>query len=318
MDSRVSIIIPCREINDYTRECLAHCRNLEYGELEIIVLPDAEPNEDLDGVRIIPTGAVGPAEKRDLASELASGEILAFIDNDAYPAPSWLREAIKHFQRDEVGAVAGPAVTPDTDGLLQKAGGAVYASFMGSGVHNFRYVPKHAREVDDYPSCNILIRKSIFEAIGGFDTTFWPGEDTKLCLEITRKLGKKIVYDPNVLVYHHRRRLFKPHLQQVWNYAVHRGFFAREFPQTSRRPSYFLPSVLSLGILLGLPLALLSPLLRTIYLSALGLYLILVLAASLPARDTRLIPLVFLGIIAMHLTYGLGFIKGLLTKRLTR
>ncbi len=95
---------------------------------------------------------------------------------------------------------------------------------------------------------NLAVRKSDFVKIGGFDSHFWPGEDTKLCLDLTHKLGKQIVYDPKVLVYHHRRPLLFPHLRQNGNFGLHRGFFARILPETSFKLIYFLPSLLILGL----------------------------------------------------------------------
>ena len=318
MNSKVSIIIPCREINSYARESIEHCLSLDYPDFEVLLLPDSEQNIDSLNVRVIPTGPIGPSEKRDLALNHASGEILAFLDDDAYPSECWLREAVKHFKDDEVAAVGGPAVTPPGDSLLQKASGFVYSSFLGSGSLGFRYIPKGQREVDDYPSCNFVIKKSVFQESGGFNTLFWPGEDTKLCLEITNKLHKKIIYDPGVLVYHHRRSLFRPHLRQIWSYAVHRGYFAKKFPQNSRRVSFLLPSLFCLGLLFGIVASLLNPILRMIFLSVIAVYLLVALCSSLQSKDIRITPLMFSGIIITHLTYGTGFIKGLLTRRLAR
>lgn len=318
VNPKVSIIIPCREINGYARESIEHCLSLDYPDFEVLLLPDSEQNIDSSNVRVIPTGPIGPSEKRDLALNHASGEILAFIDDDAYPSECWLREAVKHFKDDEVAAVGGPAVTPMGDGLLQKASGFVYSSFLGSGSLRARYIPGKQSEVDDHPSCNFVIRKSVFQQVGGFSTLFWPGEDTKLCLEITDKLHKKIIYDPEVLVYHHRRSLFQPHLRQVWSYAVHRGYFAKRFPQTSRRVSFLLPSLFCLGLLFGIAASFLNPILGMIFLSVIAIYLLLALFSSLQSRDIRIMPLVFTGIITTHLTYGTGFIKGLLTRRLAR
>jgi len=318
VNPKVSIVIPCPEVDSFTRESVEHCLSLDYPDFEILLLPDSEPDIDFPGMKVIPSGPVGPSEKRDLALEYASGEIIAFIDNDAYPREDWLREGIKHFKDDDIAAVGGPAVTPPSDGLLAQASGFVFSSFLGSGSLSFRYIPKAQRYVDDYPTCNLIIRKSVLQEMGGFSTFFWPGEDTKLCLEITHKLNKKIVYDPEVLVYHHRRNLFWPHLKQVWNYALHRGYFVKALPQTSRRFSYFIPSLFCLGLILGIAVSFLNPVLRIMFLSIVAVYLLLALIASLQSKCIRLIPLVFSGIILTHITYGIGFIKGLFTKEPTR
>jgi GT2 family glycosyltransferase len=264
----------------------------------------------------VPTGPIGPSEKRDLALEHCRGEILAFIDDDAYPVRDWLKNAVSYFENPQVAAVGGPAVTPPADGFMEKASGYVYSSPIVSGQFVYRYIPQEMREVDDYPTCNLLIRKSDFEKIGGFDTKFWPGEDTVACLCLTRDLKKKIVYSPDVLVYHHRRPLFLPHLKQVWSYALHRGYFAKRFPETSLRFAYFLPSLLVFGLIAGLLSSLLNPLIRTVYLATLALYLFLVFATSLKGKGAKMILAVFVGIALTHLCYGIGFLKGLFSRKL--
>jgi glycosyltransferase involved in cell wall biosynthesis len=314
---KVTILIPCKEIGLHVQECVRHCLLLDYPEYEILVLPNSPTDGELQGARVVSTGDVGPSEKRDFGASLSDGDLLAFIDDDAYPSRGWLREAVRHFEDEDVAAVGGPAVTPPHDDLFQKASGMVYSSPLGGGNLAYRYIPKEGREVDDFPSCNLIVRREIFEELGGFNTQYWPGEDTKLCFEITHKLKKKIVYDPKVLIYHHRRRLFLPHLRQVWNYALHRGYFAKRFPATSLRPGYFLPSLLVVGLLTGPLLSAFSPAIQTIYIAGGSLYLGGVLLSSLQ-KDLRLIPLVFLGIPLTHITYGIGFMKGMVTGELER
>jgi len=160
-------------------------------------------------------------------------------------------ELAANFDDDEVGAAGGPATTPPEDNLWQQVSGAVYSSFAASGSYRYRYIHDRRREVDDYPTCNLAVRKSVFNDAKGFQTNYWPGEDTELCLTITKKLGKKIIYDPLVHVYHHRRNFWNGHFKQVTQYALHRGFFVKKFPETSRKLAYFMPTILTVGILTG-------------------------------------------------------------------
>lgn len=335
---KVSIIVPVKENNDNLRECVNRCLELDYPDFEVVILPD-NLIKDLDGpkvnhvrsklsettasplagisnvVKTIPTGSISPPEKRNKGITNSDGPILAFIDDDAFPTRDWLKNAIKHFEDGETAAVGGPAVTPQSDSLRQKASGLVYSSLIGGGKYAYRYLPQRPREVDDYPSCNFIVRRSVLEEIGGFKTNFWPGEDTALCLEITKKLGKKIIYDPEVLIYHHRRPLFIPHLRQVSSYALHRGYFAKKFPQTSLRFSYLAPSLFVIGLIAGGSLSFISPIIKSIYITLIAIYLLLAFLSSLN-RDIRLIPLTFLGIILTHLCYGIWFIKGLASRKL--
>ena len=314
----VSIIVPVKNFNPHLEECITYCNKLDYPDFEIIILPDNPISMKKHGkdIKVIPTGPIGPSEKRDIAIDYAKGKILAFIDDDAYPAQDWLKNAVKYFNDPEIAAVGGPAVTPESDSFMQKASGLVYSSFLCSGNLTFRYTPGKQRKVDDYPSCNFIVRKTIMEKLGGFETKFWPGEDTKICLEITNHLHKKIIYAPDVLVYHHRRPLFIPHLRQVASYALHRGYFVKKFPETSLRLSYLLPSLFTAGLFFGWLPGLIHPAFKIIYLSIVSVYLLAALLTGLMSRNPLIALIIFSGIILTHISYGVWFIKGLLSRKL--
>jgi len=241
---KFSIIIPFQQPSEYLYECLKHLQRLSYANYEIILLPDKKEILTYHKTKVIPTGRVGPAKKRDKGVIKSSGDIVAFIDDDAYPDRDWLKNAFSNFQIEGIAAVCGPGVTPSSDDVFQKASGWVNQLWFGSGgAGTYRFTPRRKRFVDDFPSMNFLVRKEDFIKAGGFDTHFWPGEDTKLCHEIVYKLHKKILYDPKVLVYHHRKPLFLPFLAQISRYALHRGHFARILPVTSLRIGYLVPSL---------------------------------------------------------------------------
>jgi GT2 family glycosyltransferase len=317
----VSIIIAVKTWQKNLEECVSKCQELDFPDFDILILPDESIQErechrmGKVPVSIFPTGPVCPADKRDMAMRYAKGEIIAFIDDDAYPAKDWLKNALENFKDEDVAAVGGPAINSPRDNLRQKAGGIIYSSALVSAKYNYRYFPKKKREIDDYPSCNFLVRKSIMQELGGFNTKFWPGEDTKLCLDITQKLGKKIIYDPCVLVYHHRRPVFIPHIKQVANYALHRGYFVKKYPQNSLKLTYFIPTLFLFALIAGAILSLISTPLRITYSLGILLYLTLVLIFSIH-KEWLLIPLVFSGIIFTHITYGIYFLKGLMAKKL--
>ena len=316
----VSIIIAVKNWQSNLEECITYCRKLDFPDFEILVMPDEHPGlghnlQEDSRVRLIPTGAVSPAVKRDMALKTANGQILAFLDDDAYPVSDWLTQAMKNFADTDVAAVGGPAVTPPQDSHMCQASGMVYSSSLVSSKFTYRYVPGKRREVDDYPSCNFLVRKDVMVRLEGFNTDFWPGEDTKLCLDITKKLGLKIIYDPDALVYHHRRPLFLGHLKQIANYALHRGYFVKVFPQTSRRPGYFAPTVFLFCVVSGAALSFFVGALRPVYLFGLLVYLGIVLIYALSKGPLFVLP-VFSGIIATHFVYGYYFLKGILAKKL--
>src|SRR5438128_12478480 len=107
---------------------------------------------------------------RDLALKFSDAAVLAFFHDDAYPEPDWLDHALPYFEDVTVGAVGGPAVTPKHDNLWQKGSGEVYSTWLGGGMYAYRYIPQAKREVDDYPSVNLLVRRDVFERAGGFNS----------------------------------------------------------------------------------------------------------------------------------------------------
>lgn len=330
---KISIVIAIEKMTAFLRECLIECGKLDYPDFEILVFISEDPKENFDKTRFIvnPALAKNPAKKRDEAIKYAKGEILAFIDDDAYPSRGWLKNAVVFFESEKVAGVGGPGITPSNDGILERVGGWVWSTWIGSGgAGTYRCVPKPKREVDDYPTFNLLVRKSDFVEVGGFDSSFWPGEDTKMCHDLVYKLGKKIIYDPDVLVYHHRRPIFEKHLQQLGRYGLHRGYFARTLPKTSRRLGYFIPSLFTLFFLSGLPLSIMYRYMETqvvegllrVYLGGMGVYIGLLLINGLYVFWKERNPLVALffipAVFATHLEYGIQFIRGFFSKKLEK
>ncbi len=319
--SFISVIIPLKSINDYIREAIFHYEQLDYKNFELIILPDKDDKVSLSDklkITIIPTGEIGPAEKRDIGAKYAKGEILAFTDDDAYPDKSWLINAVKTFELNEnIAAVGGPGITPPNDSFWQRISGNVYSSFLMSGSYRKRYVSTGKIHEDyDLPSVNLIVKKKIFEEVGGFDSTYYPGEDTKLCLEI-KKRGYKIFYNPDVIVYHHRRNLIPFHFKQIANYALHRGFFVKKYPETSLKLTYFLPSFFLIGVVFCPLVGIFFPFLMKIYFITLGVYFILAFISSLKLNIIESF-VTMLAIFFSHIVYGFYFIKGLLCKELKR
>ncbi len=324
---RVSIVIACPNDSWMLRQCLAAITGQSYANYEVLVLPDAAfPAADAaslgEKVRVISTGKIRPAEKRNLGIREAKGEIVAFIDDDAYPDAHWLEAAIKYFGDEAIGAVGGPGVTPPGDSYLAKIGGRVYDNWLLSGNYRYRYQAGGVRrDVDDYPSCNLFVRTDLLRQIGGYRTDFWPGEDTLLCKDIVDG-GKRIVYDPWVIVYHHRRPILGSHLRQLGRYAFHRGYFVKRFPSNSLRLGYFIPSLFVLYLLVWIPMDCMTvapqartfKLLLDVFLSVLPFYFALVLLTTFALNPLTWL-LSAVGVFCSHVWYGVRFIQGLCAER---
>lgn len=302
------VIVDYKNNNPYLIENLEAIQKQTYKNFEIVLLTDYPVKLNYPKMTKKSFGKyVGPAEKRDVGAKLARGKIVAFIDDDAYPEKNWLKNLVKNFDDVSIVGVGGPGVTPKGVSWQEESSGWASASPLGSGSYTYRFLPGSRRQVDDYPSMNLAVRKQDFLDVGGFDSNYYPGEDTKLCLDLTTMTGKKIIYDPKVVVNHHRRPVLLPHLKQNGNFGIHRGFFARVLPKTSFRPIYFIPSFFLIYIV-TLPVTHFYP---PLYLY--GFLHILnsvwVLQKSKKIYQALLsMPVIFI----THLWYGARFLQGLL------
>lgn len=329
-DPLVSIVvIDYKKNNPYLIECLDAIQTQTYQNFEIILVSDHSLKLIYPKLKILDFKGryTPPAKKRDFGAKVAKGEILAFIDDDAFPSKTWLKNVVPHFRNPDTVGVGGPGVTPPKVSWREEASGWASASPVGSGPHLYRFLSHRKKYVEDFPSMNLAVRKVDFKKVGGFDSNFWPGEDTKLCLDLTHKLKKRIVYEPKAVVFHHRRPILLSHLKQNGSFGLHRGFFARILPATSFKPVYFLPSLLLIGLCF-LVLSYFLPGLRTstTYLFALYgflLYLVFLILNSIwiyfhsksILQLLLSVPVIFI----THLWYGAKFIQGyLFTGKLLR
>jgi cellulose synthase/poly-beta-1,6-N-acetylglucosamine synthase-like glycosyltransferase len=129
------------------------------------------------------------------------------LNNDTKVHKQWLSSLFKLIDSDEkIGMVGSKLIYPN--GKLQEAGGIVWnngeCSNFGRGNKSDMPEYNYVKEVDYISGASILIRKSIWEKIGGFDKRYSPAyyEDTDFAFEI-RKFGYKVMYQPKSVVEHY-------------------------------------------------------------------------------------------------------------------
>ncbi|GAA4543250.1 glycosyltransferase [Amycolatopsis samaneae] len=211
----VSVVIPTYGNWAYTRACLDSIqRHLPKMPFEVIVVDDASPDDAADrvaqcpGVRLVRTpknlGFVGACNH---GAEHARGEFVMFLNNDTEVRPGWLDELVDVVEtRPDVGLVGSKLVYPD--GRLQECGGIIWAD--GTGWNYGRTEPEHLpwfqalRDVDYCSGAALLVRRELFERIGGFDQRYSPAyyEDTDLAFAV-REAGYRTMVQPASVVVHH-------------------------------------------------------------------------------------------------------------------
>jgi glycosyltransferase involved in cell wall biosynthesis len=139
-------------------------------------------------------------------AEAARGRYLLFLNNDTVVLPGWLDALVETVERDaRAGAVGSLFLYPD--GRIQEAGSVIWSNGETYKYGRLRSPEDRrftfAREVDYCSGASLLIRRELFERLGGFDRRYAPAyyEDTDLCMGV-RSLGYKVVYQPASRLYH--------------------------------------------------------------------------------------------------------------------
>jgi len=306
---KVSIIIPCREIDLMAERCIRECLKLDYRNFEILVLPDKKSrNRFGKKVKIIPIKGK-PAVKRNLAMKKSKGEFYAFIDSDAYPRKDWLKNALRYFQDSKIGIVGGPNITPKEAGFWEKISGYVLANFLATLFSNIRYRVARNRYVRELPSCNYIARK---KSSCEYSQEYLTAEDSEFCFNCIKK-GFKVLYAGDVVVYHHRRNTFKGHIKQMFVYGRDIAWLTKEDFSWDKL-YYVLHSLGLLVFVLGLLLSLFSNFIRIIFLYIVLLYLGVMFLVSI--KDNLKITFAsFISLISTHFSYGFGWLYGLLSRK---
>jgi GT2 family glycosyltransferase/glycosyltransferase involved in cell wall biosynthesis/SAM-dependent methyltransferase len=213
-DPVVTVVIPTFNKAHYTcatfQGLLAGAPELPF---ELVVVDNASTDETqvllerLQNVRVrVNERNLGFGGACNLGAEMARGEYVCFLNSDTLPTPGWLSALVRTVRAyPQCGAVGGKLVHPD--GKLQEAGSIIWrdGSTAGYGRGADPLVPEYCyvREADYCSAACLLVRKELFQYVGGFDDRYAPAyyEDADLCLSI-RQAGYKVVYQPNAVVFH--------------------------------------------------------------------------------------------------------------------
>lgn len=143
----------------------------------------------------------GFARASNAGARAASAPIVVMLNVDTAPEPGWIRPLLAAFDDPDV-AMAGPKLTYP-DGRIQCAGIRTWHGNGSAGGENRQDEHPTNSDEDGVTGACMAIRRSVFEALGGFDENFWNGyEDVDLCLAV-REAGHRVAYVAESTVRHH-------------------------------------------------------------------------------------------------------------------
>ena len=208
------MIVPSYGQVAMTRRCLASiAASPPIAAIEVIVIDDASGDRQLGrlatapGLRLLTTPSnVGFIGACNHAAGFARREFLLFLNNDTQVRPGWLDTLLGLLlARPDAGAAGSKLLFPD--GSLQEAGGVIWADGTGANIGRgddpARPVYNYVREVDYCSGASLMVRRALFEALGGFDALYAPAyyEDADLAFRL-RARGHATLYQPRSEVVH--------------------------------------------------------------------------------------------------------------------
>ena len=213
---RISVVVCSYNGSRTLRDCLEGLRAIEYPDFEVIVVDDGSTDATSAIAqeyccRLVRTENRGLSSARNTGIEAATGEIVAFTDDDARPDPHWLHYLAEAFRHGPDAAVGGPNIVP--------AGDAWVAQCVAASPGGPAHVLLSDREAEHIPGCNMAFRKSALQTIRGFDVRFrTAGDDVDLCWRLADR-GMKLGFHAGAMVWHHRR----PSVRTFWRQQVGYG-----------------------------------------------------------------------------------------------
>jgi len=233
---RVSVVVCSYNGNRTLGQCLESVGRLDYPNYEVIVVDDGS-RETLSGiadkhsVRFIRVKNGGLSRARNIGLEAATGEIIAYLDDDAFPDPHWLSYLAHTFLTTDYAAVGGPNIAPAGDGLV--------ADCIDQAPGNPTHVLLSDHEAEHIPGCNMAFRKSCLAAIGGFDLFYRiAGDDVDVCWRLREK-GWKLGFNPAAMVWHHRRNSVRAFWNQQRNYGRAEALLEQKWPEKYNAAGHF-------------------------------------------------------------------------------
>jgi GT2 family glycosyltransferase len=232
---RVSVVVCSRDGASTLRECCQGLLALDYPDYEVIVVDDGSTDATASiaadyGFRVISTENRGLSSARNTGWRAASGEIVAYLDDDAAPDPDWLKYLAVAFREGGYAGVGGPNIPPP--------GASPVAACVAHAPGNPNHVLLSDREAEHIPGCNCAFRRDSLEAVGGFDPHFRvAGDDVDVCWRI-RERGWKIGFSPAAMVWHRRRDSVAAYWHQQRGYGRAEAQLERKWPERYNSAGY--------------------------------------------------------------------------------
>jgi glycosyltransferase involved in cell wall biosynthesis len=229
---KFSVVIPTRNRPAALAGCLHSFTALDYplGAWELIVVNDggdssftavSDQLQTALPLRLVTIAAAGPAAARNAGARLASGDYLAFTDDDCRVTPDWLQQFAQGFRQTGLEALGGQTLNPQADKIGMSA-----SQFLIDFL--YEYMQDQTGNALLLVSNNVAYRRDVFATVGGFNESFplAAAEDMEMSYRLVQQ-GYHQAYYPLAKVWHHHRLTPWGHVRQQFRYGRGAHFFRR-------------------------------------------------------------------------------------------
>ena len=252
------------------------------------------------------------SKARNKGVEKIQSEIIYFLDDDAFIDKNNIEILQKKFlEYPFAEVIGGPNITPPTSSRFQKLSGILLSTYLISYKMNARYFAKGVDRLSDETElilCNLAIKKNAFTKHNLKFNELLHYNEENLLLEQLKKFNTAMLYSPDLFVYHHRRATLKSFLEQIYNSGKGRAVMTVIMPSSIKIfflfPTLFLIYMIC-AIFDKMTFILLNAYLFITLYNVISAYFI----HKLKLLD---ITIMFIVSILSHLTYGWGFVVGLI------
>jgi GT2 family glycosyltransferase len=226
---RFSVIVCTRNGATRIAACLEALEKQSFPAHEIIVVDDGSTDgttalvaSRFPHVRLLTLEPGGLSAARNAGAEAATGDIVAFTDDDCEADPDWLAGLAGAFAKGW-DAAGGPNLPPPAKSDAE----AIVAAAPGAPSH----VMLDDAEAEHLPGCNLAVRRTTYFDIGGFDPVFTTaGDDVDFCWRLRDK-GYRLGFAPTAFVWHHRRPSLRGYLRQQIGYGKAEALLIAKHPK---------------------------------------------------------------------------------------
>ncbi len=225
----VSVVVCTFNGSRTLESCLESLTKLDYPRFELLVIDDGSTDgspeiaRSFPAVRLVTMPHGGLSAARNRGAREATGDLIAYTDDDCLVDPDWLAYVAAAFSDPEVVAAGGPNIPPKPRNLAEAC--------VGAAPGGPAAVLLDDTTAEHVPGCNLVVRKSALEAIGGFREAYVAaGDDVDFCWRL-QEAGGRIAYAPAAMVWHHRRASVGDYVKQQRGYGRAEALLMRDHPK---------------------------------------------------------------------------------------